>query len=80
MFVVTPADDFVGPDEEESGENVGVLLEARLVGELAVDLELLLAALFHLKYISTRTRIFKDHQQPTPIPNQQILFIKVNFS
>ena len=53
MFLVTSADDFVGPGEEHSAEEVGVSLEAGLKGELFVDLVLLFGLLLlHDKYLS----------------------------
>jgi hypothetical protein len=49
VFVVAPAYNFVGPNEEESGEEVGVLFETWLIREFAVDLKLLLMTVFHFK-------------------------------
>ena len=59
MLLIASADDLVGPEEEHLGDEARVFLEAGLVGELLVDLELLLGLLLlhknktiiNLKYI-----------------------------
>lgn len=50
MLIIAPPDDFVGPDEEHPGDEASVIFEARLVGVLLVDLELLLRVLYLHNY------------------------------
>ena len=42
MLFVASTDDLVRPNEEHAGEEAGVHLEARLIADLFIDLELLL--------------------------------------
>lgn len=47
MLGVAAADEFVGPEEEHSGQEAGVLLETGLVGKVSVELILGLVWLGH---------------------------------
>ena len=48
MLLIASFDDFMGPDEEHSGDEISVGLEAGLVAEPFVDFELLLGLGFFL--------------------------------
>lgn len=47
MFLISSANDFVGPDKECARKEGRVFLEAGLKGDWFIDLELLLGLLFH---------------------------------
>lgn len=57
MFFIASPDDFVCPDEEESGHKAGILFKAGLIGVLFVYLELLFRVLFLHIYLYISEKI-----------------------
>jgi hypothetical protein len=70
MLLITPADDFIGPDEEHSGQKAGVVLEAGPEGVFLIDLKLLLwLFLLHNKNLLNPT----NNQSSPPVSPTTII-------